>query len=640
MRFPQDCLDSLNCLCNILASLNNLAKFMSNDEINRKVTVIFATDVVGYSKAMEQDEIQALKNLRACRGILEKLFVQHGGRIFNTAGDSVLAEFSSAVSALVCASEFQELIKERNNSQDNNKKMEFRIGINIGDVVQENGNLYGEGVNIAARLEALAQPNGICVSKNIYDLVKSKTQFFFSDLGEKKVKNTIVHAFDLSKENQLPSKDRRRNSASKSGFGYRKLVIAVIALLSCSVLFMQWKANTIRDHTSNVLAVMPFTGNTSTEDSDYFIDGITEDLIVDLSKVNGLTLISANSVFQFKSKNYLDSEAANLLGADYLLKGTVRKKADKIRVNIELVNGEEGQVVWANGFEKFESEIFELEDEITLAIAKQLKLSVPKEVRAQIEAKSTISVEAYDLYKRGLASSNSSEARSFYERAISVDPNFARAHASMGINIALQMIGNSATSLSDLELKVLKDEALNYTQLSQQFDPDGAHGYLAEAIVLNSARLFERAQSPLNKALTLEPNNVLAMTLYGSLKANSGAFEEALSQIKRIKTLDPLYPLIVAAVETRANIGLENYEAALKSSEAVLERNPNSFGGMVYYITAAWKLGQKEDALWQYDEFDLVSPDTDVQAFLRKTPWHKKVNSVVSEVFKEIENSD
>ena len=249
-------------------------------------------------------------------------------------------------------------------------------------------------------------------------------------------------------------------------------------------------------------------------------------------------------------------------------------------------------------------------------------------------------MEAYDLYKRGLASTNNSEARSFYERAISIDPNFARAHASMGINIALQMIGNSATYLSDLELNVMKDEALNYAHLSQKFDPDGAHGYLAEAIVLNSARLLERAQSPLNKALTLEPNNVLAMTLYGSLKANSGEFEEALSQIKRIKMLDPLYPLIVATVETRANIGVEDYEAALKSAEVVLERNPNSMGGMIYYITAAWKLGQKEDALWQYDEFDLVRPGADIQAFLRKTPWHKKVNSLVSQVFTEIENSD
>ena len=139
--------------------------------------------------------------------------------------------------------------------------------------------------------------------------------------------------------------------------------------------------------------------------------------------------------------------------------------------------------------------------------------------------------------------------------------------------------------------------------------------------------------------MTLEPNNVLAMTLYGSLKANSGELEEALSQIKRIKTLDPLYPLIVAAVETRANIGLENYEAALKSSEAVLERNPNNFGGMIYYITAAWKLGEKEDALWQYEEFYLLRPDADIQAFLRKIPWHKKVNSFISQVFKEIENT-
>ena len=161
---------------------------MPDNKIDRKIAVIFATDVVGYSSAMELDEVQTLKNLRACRNILEDLFQQHGGHVFNTAGDSVLAEFSSAVSAVVCASEFQKLMSERNKSVENFQKMEFRIGINMGDVVKEDGNLYGEGVNIAARLEALSKPNGICLSKNIYELVKTKTNFSFDDLGEQKLK--------------------------------------------------------------------------------------------------------------------------------------------------------------------------------------------------------------------------------------------------------------------------------------------------------------------------------------------------------------------------------------------------------------------------------------------------------------------
>ena len=162
---------------------------MADPEIDRKIAVIFATDVVGYSTSMETNEVQTLKNLKASKKILDNLFLQHGGRVFNTAGDSVLAEFSSAVSAVVCASEFQKLLIERNLSVTKEQKMEFRVGINMGDVVKEDGNLYGEGVNIAARLEALAKPNGICLSRNIYELVRTKTSFSFSDLGEKKIKN-------------------------------------------------------------------------------------------------------------------------------------------------------------------------------------------------------------------------------------------------------------------------------------------------------------------------------------------------------------------------------------------------------------------------------------------------------------------
>ena len=161
---------------------------------------------------MEYDEVQTLKNLRVCKNILEDLFLQHGGRVFNTAGDSILAEFSSAVSALVCASEFQKLVKERNESVDKLQKMEFRIGINMGDVVKEEGNLYGEGVNIAARLESLAKPNGICLSKNVYELVKTKTSFSFDDLGEQKMKNTIVHAFDINLDEKRGKLKRKKTT--------------------------------------------------------------------------------------------------------------------------------------------------------------------------------------------------------------------------------------------------------------------------------------------------------------------------------------------------------------------------------------------------------------------------------------------
>ena len=178
----------------------------SQQDIDRKIAVIFVTDVVGFSKLMEVNEEETLRSFRACQEILDKLFEEHGGRIFNTAGDSVLAEFQSAVSAVVCANEFQKLIKERNKSVAEESQMSFRIGLNMGDVIIEGNNLYGEGVNVAARLEALSQANGICVSKSIVDFVNKKTELLFNDLGEQKVKNTNVHAFDVVID---PSRKRR-----------------------------------------------------------------------------------------------------------------------------------------------------------------------------------------------------------------------------------------------------------------------------------------------------------------------------------------------------------------------------------------------------------------------------------------------
>ena len=170
---------------------------MNENKIDRKIAVIFVTDVVGFSKLMEKNEDQTLKSFRSCREILDNLFKEHGGRVFNTAGDSVLAEFQSAVSAVVCASEFQKLISERNSSVSEDSEMHFRIGINMGDVIVEGDNLYGDGVNVAARLEALSQPGGVCLSKSIHDFVNKKTEFLFNDIGEQRVKNTDVHAFDL-----------------------------------------------------------------------------------------------------------------------------------------------------------------------------------------------------------------------------------------------------------------------------------------------------------------------------------------------------------------------------------------------------------------------------------------------------------
>ena len=236
---------------------------MSKD-IERKIAVIFVTDVVGFSKMMEVNEDETLRSFRSCRDILDNLFKEHGGRVFNTAGDSVLAEFQSAVSGVICAKEFQNLVKERNANVTEDAQMHFRIGLNMGDVIVEGDNLYGDGVNVAARLEALSQPGGVCLSKSILDFVNKKTELVFNDLGEQKVKNTTVHAFDLS-DPDLEKRD------------------------------LENKSKTEEEPTKPPsIAVLPFTNMSGDEEQEYFADGITEDIITNLSSWKTFQLISRN----------------------------------------------------------------------------------------------------------------------------------------------------------------------------------------------------------------------------------------------------------------------------------------------------------------------------------------------------------
>ena len=260
------------------------------EKSERKVAVILATDVVGYSSMMEENEDQTLKNLKACRSIIEGLVEENHGRIFNTAGDSVLAEFQSAVEAVICASDFQKIIKERNDSVGEEEQMQFRVGINMGDVVIEGENLYGDGVNVAARLEALAQPGGVCLSKNVHEIVNKKTDFHFNDLGEQKVKNTLLHAVDVVLE---ASHERKLRTKSKSQVPVIATIIVILVLCIGGYAFYDFST---KDSDNNkegiaktssdrpIILVMPFVNQSGNEKNDYIGNGMTSHLITTLSQ--------------------------------------------------------------------------------------------------------------------------------------------------------------------------------------------------------------------------------------------------------------------------------------------------------------------------------------------------------------------
>ena len=611
---------------------------MASENIKRKIAVIFATDVVGYSTSMEANEVQTLKNLKACKKILEDLFLQHDGHVFNTAGDSVLAEFSSAVSAVVCASEFQKLIRERNKSVGNFQKMEFRIGINMGDVVKEDGNLYGEGVNIAARLEALSRPNGICLSKNIYELVKTKTNFSFDDLGEQKMKNTLVHAFDLNTGNNI-SKSRRKKTKTIKLVPIFSIFCFFLIFLIGYFLISNNRNGVIDDE--KIIAVMPFINSGGDSSQDYFVDGLTEDLIIDLSKIGAFSVISRNSVFYYKGKEYSDKEVAKTLNVDFLLKGNARLRGDLIRLNIELVNSKTGSNIWAERFEEPKEEIFSLQDSLVINIVEQLSVKLTDKEEKKIINTKVPKLNAYDVYKQGLASQDRSEAREFYQKAINIDPTFGRAYGSMAISLAFDYANANRQSLTSAEKDILKNEAINYAKKAIELNPDEAHSYFSLAFIYGNAKMIDKSKEQNEKALDLEPENLLALQMKATNQINDGFFEDGLTTFQKVRKIDPLFPIFVLQGEARAYLAFAEFEKAFNLSEEALVRNPRSTTAMLNYIVSAWKLGKKEDAKWQMEELRLNNNNlflnkNDFVTTINSYPWHPVNKDLIISVYDEI----
>ena len=356
---------------------------MTKEKIERKIAVIFATDVVGYSKHMEANESETIHNLRACEAILTKLFEKHEGRLFNTGGDSFLAEFPSAVSAVECAVEFQKSIKERNLSDETSVMLEFRIGINSGDVVKEKENLLGDGVNIAARLEALAQTGGITISKVIYDFVKGKTAYEFYDLGLQKVKQNEFHAFDLLVEPSQKRKIKLNSNNSKlylfTGF---VATLALGVLIFLNVFDLGTKEQVSSDDqlatvksSSPIMLVYPFENLSTSEEGENFSNAITESMISSLSRYKGIGVLSSSTSSDAKSKQLSDASIKNFYNANFIIRGSVQTLSNQSRIQMQLTDLSLNKVVWTDTVDFSSNQIFEVQDSIGDKILTHLQIN-------------------------------------------------------------------------------------------------------------------------------------------------------------------------------------------------------------------------------------------------------------------------
>ena len=397
-----------------------------NTEIDRKIAVIFVADVVGYSKHMERDENATIKSYNACEKILNKLLKKYKGSVFNTAGDSVLAEFPSAVNAVECGVDFQNEIKKRNQSDKVDVKLEFRLGINMGDVVKKDNNLIGDGVNIAARLEALAQPNGISISKSVYDFVVPKTKMTFNDLGIQKVKQNEFHAFDILLDSS--QKRKLKNQSGSNTTIFTGLAVALVIAIA-GFFMLNWGENTkeIKAVISGKPSILikNFKNMTGDTNNNFLGDGITSNIIATLNKSERFEVPPSSTAKYIQKKELPNTEVREKYGIEFIVTGNIQGNADKLRVTAEMMDVAKNKVIWSEVYDfKKADDIFEIQDSVSLSI---LKASRIKMVFAPAEPVSK-NAEVYKMHLRGgaLFNQNTPEsnkaAQKLFEDALLLEP--------------------------------------------------------------------------------------------------------------------------------------------------------------------------------------------------------------------------
>ena len=539
----------------------------------RRLAAILAADVVGYSRLVEQDEagtLAALKERRA--GVLAPLVAEHHGRIVKVMGDGVLVEFASAVNAVACAVDLQKRMAAPDDGLADDRHIVLRIGINLGDVIVEGGDLYGEGVIIAVRLQAMAEPGGVCVSGSVHDQVGNKLPLAFEDLGPCEVKNIAkpVRAFRVRvdhPEDAVSSADRQQTQSKPS------------------------------------IAVLPFTNMSGDPEQQYFSDGITEDIITELTRYRQLFVIARNSSFAFRDKPVDVTEVGRKLGVQYVVEGSVRKAAGRVRITAQLVDSATGNHLWAERYDRDVEDIFAVQDDVTQSIVAALFGQVEDAGAQRAKRKRPESLAAYDYLLRGqelqqrLTKEDLPAARRMLEKAIEIDPDFAVAYAYLALvdQGEWDFEGSAA----------LLDRALKNAQKAVALDEDDALCHVILGYISLCAKQLDKAEFHQRRAITLNPNYAHNIAHMGLLSTYLGNASDGIRWLNKALRLNPYPPSWY-----RGLLGMAQY-AAHDYAEAVASLNPmtGSYPWDRMYSAASYaQLNRIEEARAQLAEWRRLRP--------------------------------
>jgi adenylate cyclase len=610
---------------------------MPPEGLKRRLTAILSADVAGYSRLMGEDDDATVRTLTGYRETMTSLIKEHEGRVVDSPGDNLLAEFSSIAHAVSCAVEMQRQLAERNARLPEDRRLEYRIGVNLGDVIEEGERIYGDGVNIAARLESLAEPGGICISGSVYSQVKNRLKLEYESLGEKEVKNikepVPVYRVVMGKEageSMAIEKKAKSRILRKVAVALGVIVVLLVGAAGViwNVYFRLPEVKGIPDERKDFalpegpsIAVLPFINITGDPEQEYFSDGLTENIIAGLSANRQLLVIARNSTFAYKGKSPDIQEVAQKLGVEYVVEGSVQKTGDRVRITAQLIDAKTAHHVWADRYERELKDIFALQDEITMKImtAVGMKLVDGEQFGEEILPPSGSlevamkAMKAADYYFR-MNKEDNILARKELEEAIALDPEYGELYSML-----------AATHLVDVLLQPSESPLISFAKANRNIAKALAlddENWLAH-VTLSMLHLFskehDKAIEAAERAIALNPNGADAYAQLGSVLIFSGRAEEATNLIEKAMRLNPIPPPGYLLWLGNAYRHLGRYEDAIKLFKQVLKRSPNNFFAHLWLTATYSSLDRKEEARHQAQELVKLDPAFSVDQ------WKKKI---------------
>jgi adenylate cyclase len=565
---------------------------MAPQELKRKLTAILSADVKGYSRLMGENEEETIRTLTAYKGVMAGLVEGYRGRVVDAPGDNLLAEFASVVDAVRCAVDIQEEFKGRNKELREDRRMEFRIGINLGDVVEEDNKLFGDGVNIAARMEGLAEAGGICVSGTVYDHVKGKLTLQYDYLGKQTVKNIAEPVRVYRVVMEPPASASRVSAWRRRGLNswkrihpvFKVLIALIVAAAVLSPLYSRIGGRSIEVASAEKMAfplpdkpsivVLPFVNVSGDKEQEYFCDGITDQIITSLSMIPRLFVIARDSTFFYKGKAVKVQKVAEEMGVRYVLEGSVQRSGDTVRILVQLIDAIKGVHLWSERYDKKVKDIFALQDEIALKIMTALQVKLTEGEYASDVAGSTSNLQALEYFWHAeehffrLAREDNAAARTWAEKAVALDPRFASAWAILGYTHTADA-GNGWSNSPAQSMKRAEECA----QKALSINDSTAKAQSLMCTIRTVQAKYDEALQYAERAAAINPNDPTMLVRLGYAMRNVGRFDESIAMIKNAMRICPYYPAYYLTFIAPSYLLTGRYQEAIDACEQLLDRS-------------------------------------------------------------------